>query len=242
MASLMTRETCSDKNSSRESEISIIHEWESLILDQCRRLFETTLTVTNRAQNSCCDAVRRRRQIVERRFSEEGRFPLKPPRCYRRAFSEEQLSSCSLLLHWGTTRKRNLGFVICWKGFKVEMRICGPVLTQWSSVSAHSCSCQMTRFETITFWRSTLENISESAKGIKVGYRRIELIACDSYVGGKWAWLEVMCLFRGSPGKATWSWSQDGDGVSGTGTLGERAWSEVYTRPWLRWRWGDGGV
>lgn len=52
MASLRTREICSDKNSSRESEISIIHEGESLILDQCGRLFESILTVTNRAQVS----------------------------------------------------------------------------------------------------------------------------------------------------------------------------------------------
>lgn len=52
MASLRTRETCWDKNSSRESEISIIHVWGSLILDQCRRLFESILSVTNRAEVS----------------------------------------------------------------------------------------------------------------------------------------------------------------------------------------------
>lgn len=43
------RETCSDKNSRRESEILIIQECESLILDQCQRLLELLLTVTNRA-------------------------------------------------------------------------------------------------------------------------------------------------------------------------------------------------
>lgn len=43
------RETCSDKNSRRESEILIIQEGESLILDQCQRLLELLHTVTNRA-------------------------------------------------------------------------------------------------------------------------------------------------------------------------------------------------
>lgn len=43
------RETCWDKNSPRESGILIIQGWESLILDQCQRLLESLLTVTNRA-------------------------------------------------------------------------------------------------------------------------------------------------------------------------------------------------
>lgn len=38
-----------DKNSPREPEILIIQDRESLILDQCRRLLESLLTVTNRA-------------------------------------------------------------------------------------------------------------------------------------------------------------------------------------------------
>ena len=37
-----------DKNSPREPEILIIQERESLILDQCWRLLEPLLTVTNR--------------------------------------------------------------------------------------------------------------------------------------------------------------------------------------------------
>lgn len=45
----MKTEARPDKNSPREPEILIIQEWESLILDQCRRLLEPLLTVTNKA-------------------------------------------------------------------------------------------------------------------------------------------------------------------------------------------------
>lgn len=239
MALLRTRRTRSDKNSSRESEISIIHEWESLILDQCRRLFQSILAVTNRAQVSslwCCwktEADCLKTFLWGRRPSESS--------CDRKVLGDEQLSLCSLPLRRGTARKWNRDFVICWKGFMVWMRIWVLVFTHSSAVKS-LCTFLSVWNDHILQVHFDEVSMSESAEGMKVG--SCQASVCDVFVGKKWAWVEVMGLLRGSPEKQSWSWSQDGAGadVPGTGTLSERAWLEAYPLPWARWRWADGGV
>lgn len=186
MALLRTRRTRSDKNSSRESEISIIHEWESLILDQCRRLFQSILAVTNRAQVSslwCCWKTKAdclKTFLWGRRPSESS--------CDGKALGDEQLSLCSLPLHRGTARKWNRDFVICWKGFMVWMRIWVLVFTHWSTVKS-LCTFLSVWNDHILQVHLDQESMSESAEGMKVGNCQVSV--CDVYVEKsefEWKW------------------------------------------------------
>lgn len=120
------------------------------------------------------------------------------------------------------------------------MTICAPVFTQWSTVIS---LCTFLFTLRASAWndhilkvRLVQDSISESAKGIKVGYWRIKLIVCDVYVGKKWAWAEVVGLFRGS--RETNPILESGRGWCWCSWNWDRAWLEVYPWPWLRWRWG----